>query len=308
MKNILLIMIAILCFVGSSYAVFSWENGDGSHNWNVPNNWANNSSGSWVYGILPGLLDDVNLSNTSNGRYIQVVEGDDVMVQDVMIGWNIDGSMVINGGDFQCRNFFLGLGDQKTGEVSLVINSGNFYSVFDGQFGGKIMPYNSDPNSSSRITMNGGLLELETALEILDDSAYKAQFTVQLYGGVFNPQYIAVQGGSGSNASIDIAGGTLVLNTIGNFQDLVGLYGMVSVNGEKLVWDDVVGQIDETTGLPNPEKPNPDKLIYDLVTYPGKVAISASYLVPQLKYDLYEDGVLDAKDLIVMAQEWLEQN
>jgi hypothetical protein len=298
MKNILLIMIAILCFVGSSYAVFSWENGDGSHNWNVPNNWANNSSGSWVYGVLPGLLDDVNLSNTSFGRYVQIIEGNDIAVQDVTLGWNLDGAMVINGGNFQCRNFFLGLGNTATDEVSLVINGGNFYSVFDGQWGGKIMPYNSDPNSSSRITMNGGYLQLESALEILDDSSYKAKLTVQLYGGIFDPKYVAVQGGSGTNASIDIAGGILVLDTIGNFQDLVGLYGMVSVNGEKLEWADVSDH----------ETPNPDKLIYDLVTYPGRVAISASYLLPKAKYDLYQDGVLDAKDLIVMAQEWLEQN
>ncbi|MFI4913099.1 MAG: hypothetical protein ACIAQZ_15680 [Sedimentisphaeraceae bacterium JB056] len=307
MKNILFLAV-ILGFAASSFAVFSWENGDGSHSWNVPNNWANNTTGSWVYGVLPGLLDDVNLSNTSSGRYVQINAGDDIAVQDVSLGWNIDGSMIIDGGDFQCRNFFLGLGDQETGEVSLIVNGGNFYSVFDGQFGGKIMPYNSDPNSTSRITMNGGLIQLDNALEILDDSAYQAKLAVQLYGGIFDPKFVAVQGGSGSNLSIDIAGGTLLLDTIGNFQDLVGLYDSVSVNGEKLVWDDVVGQIDPDTGEPDPEIPNPEKLIYDLETYPGRVAITASYVVPEAKYDLEADGVLDAKDIVVMAQQWLAGN
>ena len=29
----------LLCLSVSAFAVFSWENADGSHNWNVPGNW-----------------------------------------------------------------------------------------------------------------------------------------------------------------------------------------------------------------------------------------------------------------------------
>jgi hypothetical protein len=275
-----LLVLVVVLFATSVYsATLIWENDDGSHLWNDPNNWELPGGGGDA-GRVPTINDEINTWLAAGlSDYILVRDGDLAICQDFIFG--PDGrnvKMVIDGGYFQFRNMFCTRYDSEV-HAEMVINGGVVTAKFDGTFGGRIVAcYSSNPLSTCKITQYGGEVIMDDAL-VIDTGTTK--FLYELKGGVFDAKYIASFGGP-ENATIDITNGLLIYNNLVGFKQLVAL-GYITIGGEPAVETD---------------------FNYDLETYNG-VRVGITVKEPPLRSDLNGDNVVDFTDFAIMASEWL---
>lgn len=241
------ILVLVFC-TGAVFATTTWV-GSGDGLWTTP--------GNWDSGEVPDALTDVS-TWCSNGpdNVITVNSGDTAVCQDLYFAPDGRSSeMVINGGTFTFRNMFAKIWDGATSGGKFTINGGVVSSVFDGNFGGRVHAnYGSFPGSTMTFTQNGGLFDLDDAF-IFDNYGNGAVYN--LNGGVFDAKYIATWNGDSSGINqinFKTNGGTLVLNSYGNFTIDLLPKGYISIDG--------VRATDES------------QFVLDWETYPNRVGIS----------------------------------
>lgn len=269
------VVVAMFVTVASTgHAALFWTNTNANHLWDDPGNW----NGA---GVVPTATDDVN-TFLANGLadYILIDSGDVAVSQDFIVAPEDRNTRIVvePGGSLQFRNMFLTIFPTPgpagvTGEFE--INGGTVSAVFDGTFGGKILMGGSpNSNSLSKVTQNGGVVDLDVALEF---GGAGGESLYELKGGVLDAKYVSRFAPS-SIAKIDMssAGGTLVLDNFGHFTNDLLLPGYISIDGIQAF--DI----------------NDFSLDFD--TYPDRVAITAQ-LNPPIAGDFDGNGVVDGADL-----------
>ncbi|MFI4913098.1 MAG: hypothetical protein ACIAQZ_15675 [Sedimentisphaeraceae bacterium JB056] len=290
--KLLIVMVSVLVYSSAAMALhenatYSWNPSETEHDWVSVNRWAI-FEGSWIYPFdsVPGATNTVDMGNSSPVNYAEIPVGATAQCLHLYVGSGSDDTLIVNGTLNVNGDFVFGSGAGDSGTAVVTVNSSA-----DVNFLGKIVPYNSNAATICKLAVNGGTVDVSDIIGVQAPANYPSKVAVELKGGSFNPGYVAFyDAGDGSNFSIDIDGGDLVMNNYGHFTNDLVAKGCILASGNVVTVDNMAEMLEE-----------------DWSTYPGKVAFRSKVPVVY-EADFDGNGKVDLADFSMFASEWLRVN